>query len=106
MLFIEAIEHDHLTFLVTEYGKSFTAKGFGNWFRKQCNEAGLPQCSAHGLRKAAMVRMAMNGKTTKHGQSMSGHNTLSEVERYTRQADRALLADAAIDGLDKPISRT
>jgi hypothetical protein len=30
-----------LTFLVTEYGKPFTAAGFGNWFRQQCN---VPAC--------------------------------------------------------------
>jgi integrase len=40
-----------LTFLVTEYGKPFTAAGFGGWFRDRCDEAGLPRCSAHGLRK-------------------------------------------------------
>ena len=43
-------------FLVTEYGKPFTAKGFGNWFRDRCDEAGLPQCTAHGLRKAFLRR--------------------------------------------------
>jgi hypothetical protein len=32
---------EHLTFLVTELGKPFTAAGFGNWFRDRCNEAGV-----------------------------------------------------------------
>jgi hypothetical protein len=41
-----------MTFLVNEYGKPFTAKGFGAWFRARCDEAGLPRCTAHGLRKA------------------------------------------------------
>src|SRR5262249_19647087 len=27
--------------------------GLGNWFRDRCNEAGLPKCSADGLRKIA-----------------------------------------------------
>jgi integrase len=40
------------TLLVTEYGKPFSAAGFGNWFKDQCRKAGLPQCTAHGLRKA------------------------------------------------------
>ena len=43
---IEATPHQHLTFLVTEYGKPFTPNGFGNWFRGQCDAAGLP----HGMR--------------------------------------------------------
>src|SRR5262249_3203215 len=42
----------HLTFLVTDAGAPFTAAGFGNKFREYCDEAGLAQCSAHGLRKA------------------------------------------------------
>ena len=49
---IEASVTGTLTFLVTEYGKPFTAAGFGGWFRARCDEAGLPHCSAHGLRKA------------------------------------------------------
>jgi hypothetical protein len=27
----------HLTFLVTEYGRPFTAAGFGGWFRDRCD---------------------------------------------------------------------
>ena len=30
------------TFLMTAFGRPFTVAGFGNWFRKCCNEAGLP----------------------------------------------------------------
>lgn len=33
-----------MTFLMTEWGKPFTANGFGNWFRDRCNDAGLPHC--------------------------------------------------------------
>ena len=40
-----------LTFLVTEHGQPFTANGFGNKLRQSCNEAGLPDCTSHGLRK-------------------------------------------------------
>jgi integrase len=48
---------DHLCYLMTEFGKPFTAAGFGNWFREQCNAAGLPPgYSAHGLRKAAATK--------------------------------------------------
>jgi hypothetical protein len=32
-------EVEHLTLLVTEFGKPFTAAGSGNWFREQCDEA-------------------------------------------------------------------
>ena len=43
----------NLTFLLTDQGKPYTAAGFGNWFRDQCQAAGLRGCSAHGLRNAA-----------------------------------------------------
>lgn len=42
-----------LTFLVTAFNRPFTSNGFGNRFRKWCDEAGLKNCSVHGLRKAA-----------------------------------------------------
>jgi integrase len=54
---------DHLTFLTTQFGQSFKAAGFGNWFREQCDVAGLKHCSAHGLRKAAARRLAEAGCT-------------------------------------------
>lgn len=41
------------TFLVGAFQRPFSANGFGNRFRKWCDEAGLRHCSAHGLRKAA-----------------------------------------------------
>src|SRR5262249_32288330 len=40
-----------LTFLTNEWGRPFGKKSFGTWFRKRCDEAGLPQrCVPHGLR--------------------------------------------------------
>jgi len=52
---IDATETGQKTFLVTHFGKPFTSNGFGNKFREWCNEAGLPHCSAHGLRKGGGV---------------------------------------------------
>lgn len=46
------------TYLVTGFGKPYSKAGFGNAFRDWCDEAGLPQCTAHGLRKAMMRRMS------------------------------------------------
>jgi integrase len=88
---------EHLTFLVTETGKPFSAAGFGNWFRDRCNEAGLRQCSAHGLRHAACRRLAEAGCTAHQIAAISGHASLREVERYTKAADQARLARQAFD---------
>jgi integrase len=62
--------------------------------------AGLPaECVAHGLRKASLRRLAEHGSTAKEMQAISGHKTLGEIERYTRQADQQRLAKAAIGNL-------
>jgi hypothetical protein len=42
---IDASLCGHLTFLVTEFGKPFTAKGFDSKFRTWCDEAELPHCN-------------------------------------------------------------
>jgi len=88
---------DHLTLLTTQTGKPFSAAGFGNWFHDRCNEAGLSHCSAHGLRKAAARRLAEAGCTTHEIAAITGHSSLSEVQRYTKAADQARLARAAMD---------
>ncbi|TPL91008.1 site-specific integrase [Mesorhizobium sp. B2-3-12] len=85
-----------LTFLVTEFGRGFTGNGFGNWFRKRCDEANLPQCSAHGLRKAASGRMADRGATEHQIMSMTGHQTSKEVTRYTKAARQKVIAKSAV----------
>jgi len=59
--------------------------------------AGLPaRCVAHGLRKAAVRRLAESGGTTKEIAAVSGHRSLAEIERYTARADQAGLARSAI----------
>ena len=58
--------------------------------------AGLPHCSAHGLRKAAARRLAEAGCSAHEIMSITGHQSLKEVERYTREAGRRNLADSAM----------
>jgi integrase len=81
-----------LTFLETEYGRPFTAAGFGGWFRKRCNEAALPQCSAHGLRKAGATIAAENGATVHMLMAMYDWETPAQAKAYTDTADRRRLA--------------
>jgi integrase len=97
MRVLEAVPKSNLTFLVTESGAPFTAKAISKWFSAQCDRAGLPQCTAHGLRKTAATRLANAGASTDQIKAMTGHKTSKEVERYTRQADQARLADQALD---------
>jgi integrase len=93
---ISATECGHLAFLVTSAGAPFSAGGFGHSFSSWCREAGLRQCSAHGLRKAACRRLAEIGCSAPEIAAISGHKTLREVQRYIEEANEAHLADAAI----------
>ena len=89
--------HEHLTFLVTEYDRSFSPAGFTNKFRDWCSEAGLPKgLSPHGLRKAMCRRLAEAGSTPHEIMAISGHKSLTEVTRYTEAANRLRLAGDAM----------
>ncbi|WP_425404576.1 tyrosine-type recombinase/integrase [Hwanghaeella sp.] len=98
---IDASPTGDLTFLVTDFNKPFTSNGFGNRMRKWCDEAGLPHCSAHGLRKASAVRLAEDGCTDLEIMSWGGWKTLAEVQRYTKGARQRFMAAAARDKIDR-----
>lgn len=85
-----------MTLLVTEYGQPFTANGFGNWFRDRCDEADLPHCTSHGLRKAGATRAAENGATAHQLMAIFSWLSLKEAERYTQAAERRRMAGAAM----------
>ena len=93
----------HLVFLVNDNGAAFNEESFSKWFRKRCRAIGLDRASPtgkklspHGLRKAACVRLAHAGCSTKEIAAISGHKSLHEIERYTRDAEQARLARSAM----------
>lgn len=74
-------------FVLTERGKPFKAESLGNEFGEAARAAGM-DARLHGLRKAFCIYWAENDATTHQIAAMAGHMSLSEVERYTRAADR------------------
>jgi integrase len=92
---LDATPRTQMTFLTTDYGKPFTPAGFGNWFGERCREAGL-RLNAHGLRKAAARRLVEAGCSVHEVMAITGHRTLSEVQRYTREVEQERMADAAV----------
>lgn len=82
-----------MAFLATAFGVPFTANGFGNRMRKWCDEAGLPDCSAHGLRKASAARLAELGCSDREIMAITGHATTKEIDRYTKGARQRKLAE-------------
>jgi len=93
----DAMPKAHLTYIVTVYGKPRSKYGLGNDFAKWATEAGLAaRCRLHGLKKGGMRRLAEAGNTTHELMAISGHKTLSEVQRYTDDADRKRLAESGM----------
>lgn len=94
------------TYLQTQFGKPYTANGFGNWFRRVVRAAGLPErCAAHGLRKAMSRRLAESGATVLQGRSVTGHKTDREFARYAERANKAGMADEAMANLARKLAK-
>ncbi len=71
-------------------------ESFSNWFSEACERAGLPKCSAHGLRKAGATIAAENGATEMELMAIFGWSSPQQAAVYTRKANRVRLADRAI----------
>ena len=93
-----------MTLLLTQYGKPFTPSGFGNFFRDACNDAGLPNCSAHGLRKACATALAEAGASSKQIMSVGGWKNLQDVQIYIEKAEQKRLAKDAISLLERELN--
>jgi integrase len=78
-----------MTFLSSGRGTPYSQDSFGNVFRAWCQQAGLPHCSAHGLRKAAASRLAGWGQLYMKIAAVTGH-------RYTQGAEQKKLAASAL----------
>jgi integrase len=94
---IDATPAEHLTFIVSEYGKPFSnAQSLSVRMKRWTREAGLTKCPLHGLRKASCRRLAEAGCTVHEIMAISGHKSIAEVQRYTLAADQKIMAERAI----------
>lgn len=98
---IDASPTGELTFLVNGHGRAFTAAGFGMRFRRWCDEAGLKNCSAHGLRKAGATRAAEAGATEYQLCSIFGWRNPQQATVYIRAARQKTMANAAMHMLSR-----
>jgi integrase len=90
----------HVAIITTRFGQPFTHDGFGSWMASRIERAALPdRCVSHGLRKAAARRLADAGCSTHQIGAITGHQSLKEIERYTKAAEQRHLAQAAMDRL-------
>jgi integrase len=88
---------DQLTYLIARNGQPYTPEQLGREFSRWASEAGLPQrCRLHGLRKARTAELASKGASAHLIMSITGHRSLSEVQRYADKYNRREAADAAM----------
>ena len=99
---LDASPTGDLVYLVSQRYTPFTKESFGNWSGDRCREAGLQDCSAHGLRKACVVRMIELDCTPFEIMAVTGHRTMKEIERYGREY---LRERAALHVFDKWIAK-
>ena len=84
------------TYLITERGRPHgSGDSFGNWFRDRCREAGLQECSPHGLRKVAAVQCAEAGASEHELMALFGWDDPGMARKYTRMAAQKRLAASA-----------
>ena len=91
----------HLAYLVTEWGRPYASpKAFGNRFKSWCVQAGLPHCTAHGLRKAGATFSAEQGATEHQLMAIYGWSSPKQAALYTKKANETRLANDAMHLLD------
>lgn len=84
---LAALPGGHMTFLATSTGRTRSSKSLGTVMREAAQAAGLRR-SAHGLRKSREIALVESGATVHQAAAWTGHQSLKEVERYTRSYTR------------------
>jgi integrase len=88
---------DHLTYLIARNGEPYSPEALGRKFADWATAAGLPQrCRLHGLRKSRTAQLASMGASPHIIMAITGHKSLSEVQRYADKFNRRKAADAAM----------
>jgi site-specific recombinase XerD len=90
-----------MTYLVNEWDQPFSIKRLGARMRDWCDAAGLHDCSAHGLRKAAAVALAENGATAPELCAIFGWTKLETAEIYIRAANARRMTTNAFARLEE-----
>jgi integrase len=99
---LAAMPRKHVVVITTAYSKPFTVDGFSRFMRDAISAAGLPlDCQPHGLRKTLGRLLADAGCSAHDSMAALGHTTLTEAERYTREADRKRGGKRAVTQLNE-----
>jgi integrase len=94
---IEQLEHrrEAGTWLATAAGVRRSEKAASSWFAASARAAGVQGKTAHGLRVRRAILQAEGGASLHQIGAWTGHESLKEIEHYSRQADRRRLLSTA-----------
>lgn len=98
---IDASPTGDLAFLVTRRGTGWNKGALGTYFSDSARSAGVVGKSAHGMRKAAAIRSALNGATEREMEAIFGWRGGRMARLYSELASRVRLAGNAIHTLDR-----
>jgi len=87
------------TIVVGARGRPLTGNGFRTLFQRQRAAAGVLGITFHGLRHTAAQALAEAGCSEAEIRAVLGHRTSQMASHYTRRADQARLAGAAVERL-------
>ena len=93
---LDASDVGDKTWLITKRRKPWKEASFGNEFREWCDKAGLPDCTAHGLRRAGATFAAENGATVKQLMEVFGWSTAQIAMDYIKDAEQKKIASGAM----------
>jgi integrase len=97
----------HMSLLTKRDGSSFDGESLSRWMAEAIADAELPDdCVMHGLRKVAARDLADAGCSVHEIMSVTGHESLTEVARYTKSANQGHLSEVAIRKLERNGKRT
>lgn len=96
---LEALPDGLQTFLQTTQGKARMANGMGTAMRGWCDQAGLPQCSSHGLRKACERRLGEAGMKEQEIAAVLGYVNTTTPHLRLGMGNRRELADKAVSAM-------
>ncbi len=88
-----------LTFVPERGGRPRSPKGFGAWWRRACEAAGV-SARAHGLRHTMGGDLAEAGESALRISSVLGHANSGQSEHYTKQAERRRMAESAMQAVE------
>lgn len=89
-VFLDNVSED-LIWILNRWGKPRSVKALSQFVSAAAKDAKLENRTAHGLRKSRATILAELGWTPHRIAAWTGHESLTEIEHYTRSADRKKL---------------